>query len=135
MCQALFASTVLAVHRAEEWADVAELLRAQRQVARLSLRSLARLTKVSDSYLSQVERGLHQPSPEILKVWAGALGIPASTLYERLGWLEDEDPARSAAQGADQDDGVEAAIARDGRLTDGQKKALLGMYRTLVGEE
>ncbi len=135
MCQAAVASTVLAVHRAEEWADVAELLRAQRQVARLSLRSLARLTKVSDSYLSQVERGLHQPSPEILKVWAGALGIPASTLYERLGWLEDEDPARSAEQDAEQDGGVEAAIARDGRLTDGQKKALVGMYRTLVGEE
>lgn len=121
--------------RAEEWADVAELLRAQRLVARLSLRSLARLTKVSDSYLSQVERGIHQPSPEILKVWAGALGIPASTLYERLGWLEAEGSGRGADPDGEQEGGVEAAIRRDGRLTDAQKQALVGMYRTLVGED
>ena len=37
------------------WEDVAELLRTQRQMARLSLRHLAKMTHVSDSYLSQVD--------------------------------------------------------------------------------
>lgn len=110
------------------WPDVAAFLRSQRQVARLSLRSLARLTNVSDSYLSQVERGLHQPSPEVLKAMAGALGIPLAALYERMGWLDagDDEPA------ATEEPGVEAAIERDPRLTPAQKSALRSMYRTLV---
>ena len=74
----------------EPWADVAELLRTQRQMARLSLRHLAKMTHVSDSYLSQVERGLYEPSPEVLKSIADALNLPISSLYERLGWLDDE---------------------------------------------
>lgn len=123
------------MHTAEQWPDVAKLLRGQRQIARMSLRSLARLTNVSDSYLSQVERGLYQPSPEILKVWAGALGIPASTLYERLGWLEDDKPPSGDKEDVAQDGAVETAITRDGRLNDAQKKALINMYRTLVGDD
>ena len=75
---------------ATPWADVAELLRTQRQMARLSLRHLAKMTHVSDSYLSQVERGLYEPSPEVLKSIADALNLPISSLYERLGWLDDE---------------------------------------------
>lgn len=55
------------------WVDVAAVLRKQRQLAHMSLRGLAKITHVSDSYLSQVERGLHEPSPEILKKIAGAL--------------------------------------------------------------
>ncbi len=120
---------------AAEWSDVAKLLRAQRQVARLSLRSLARLTNVSDSYLSQVERGLYQPSPEVLKAWAGALGIPAGTLYERLGWLDREEAADDLAAPAASGVSVETAIEEDARLTGPQKKALLSMYRTLVGDD
>lgn len=37
-------------------------IRTQRQLAQLSLREMASLTSVSNAYLSQVERGLHQPS-------------------------------------------------------------------------
>jgi len=112
----------------EPWADVAELLRTQRQVARLSLRHLAKMTHVSDSYLSQVERGLYEPSPEVLKSIADALNLPISSLYERLGWLDDE-PAgdRSVTPG------VEQAIEADDKLTAAQKRALLEMYRTLIG--
>lgn len=109
------------------WPDVAAFLRAQRQIARLSLRSLARLTNVSDSYLSQVERGLHQPSPEVLKAMAGALGIPLAALYERMGWLDAEGEDEPSAE-----EGVEAAIERDPKLTPSQRAALRGMYRALV---
>jgi hypothetical protein len=36
-------------------------IRAQRQTANLSLRQLSALTEVSNPYLSQVDRGLHEP--------------------------------------------------------------------------
>jgi transcriptional regulator with XRE-family HTH domain len=113
-----------------QWADVAELLRTQRQLARLSLRHLAKLTQVSDSYLSQVERGLYEPSPQVLKAIADALHIPVSGLYERLGWLTDDTPTDEPSA----THAVEDAIASDTRLTAAQKRALREMYRTLVGE-
>jgi transcriptional regulator with XRE-family HTH domain len=113
------------------WEDVAELLRTQRQMARLSLRHLAKMTHVSDSYLSQVERGLYEPSPEVLKAIADALHLPVSSLYERLGWLDDE------RDGGEDDGvpGVEEAIEADERLSAAQKRALREMYRTLVGSD
>jgi len=43
-----------------------EFIRAQRQLANLSLREMASMTSVSNAYLSQVERGLHQPSLKVL---------------------------------------------------------------------
>ncbi len=117
------------------WADLAEYLRSQRKTARLSLRHLAQLTQVSDSYLSQVERGLYQPSPEVLRAIAKALGIPVARLYERLGWLDEEDsagvsPGEAPASPVD----VVSAIEADARLTQAQKSALAGMYRVLVGD-
>jgi transcriptional regulator with XRE-family HTH domain len=42
-----------------------EVIRAQRQLAKLSLRDLAALTDVSNAYLSQVERGMHEPSVRV----------------------------------------------------------------------
>jgi transcriptional regulator with XRE-family HTH domain len=113
------------------WEDVAELLRTQRQMARLSLRHLAKMTHVSDSYLSQVERGLYEPSPEVLKAIADALNLPVSSLYERLGWLDDE-------RDHDEDNGVpgvEEAIEADEKLSAAQKRALREMYRTLIGSD
>ena len=41
-------------------------LRAQRRLAKLSLRQMAELAGVSNPYLSQIERGLHEPSVRIL---------------------------------------------------------------------
>jgi transcriptional regulator with XRE-family HTH domain len=114
------------------WGDLANYLRAQRKLARLSLRHLAQLTSVSDSYLSQVERGLYQPSPEVLRSIAKALGIPVADIYERLGWLGPDDGAVPHARVVAA--GVEEAIRGDGRLTPEQKTALLGVYRVLVGD-
>ena len=37
-------------------------IRAQRQMANLSLRELSAMTEVSNPYLSQIERGLSEPS-------------------------------------------------------------------------
>jgi len=123
------------------WSDVAEILRSQRKLARLSLRHLAQITKVSDSYLSQVERGIYTPSPEVLKSIADALNLPLNPLYEQLGWLErDDEPAPPEARtGPDSPPEervwtVEEAIAADQRLTRQHKDALRQLYKTLVGD-
>ena len=115
-----------------QWADVAEVLRNQRRLAQLSLRNLAKLTHVSDSYLSQIERGLHEPSPEVLKSIATALNLPLNGLYERLGWL-DKEPKDTPTPRAIP--GVVDAINADSRLSDAQKKAMCDMYRSIVGPE
>ena len=113
----------------DDWATLAPYLRAQRQMARLSLRSLATMTGVSDSYLSQVERGLHQPSPEVLKAMASALGMSANSFYERMGWLDTDEEADANGTATE---GVEMAIERDERLTPSKKTALLAVYRSMV---
>src|SRR5664280_958598 len=60
-------------------------IRAQRQMANLSLRQLSVLTEVSNPYLSQVERGMHEPSVRVLKSIGEALNVSAETLFEQAG--------------------------------------------------
>jgi hypothetical protein len=52
-----FTSTATATERRK----LSGFIRTQRQMANLSLRQLCALAKVSNPYLSQVERGLHDP--------------------------------------------------------------------------
>lgn len=49
-------------------------LRALRTSQDLSIRELARLAEVNPTMLSQVERGLREPSPRWLKAVTDALG-------------------------------------------------------------
>ena len=65
-------------------------LQAQRQLANISQRQLARVSGVSDSYLSQVERGKYRPSADVLKALAEAFGMPVSTMYAQSGLWDDE---------------------------------------------
>lgn len=111
--------------RVEALVDLGRYIRAQREIARLSLRHLARMTKVSDSYLSQIERGLYQPSPDVLSAIARGLGVSPDSLFRRMGWLADDDAATAAA-------GVIDVIASDDQLSEPQKSALIQMYRTMV---
>ena len=55
-------------------------VRTQRQLAKLSLRELAELARVSNPYLSQIERGLHEPSIRVIQGIAKALDISTETL-------------------------------------------------------
>jgi len=64
----------------------------------------------------------------VLKAIAHALNVPLAGLYERLGWLDDDDDDAQPSAG------VEAAIEADERLTATHKRALRDMYRTLVGD-
>jgi transcriptional regulator with XRE-family HTH domain len=63
-------------------------IREQRKRANLSLRQLAELTSLSNPYLSQVERGLHQPSVRVLKALSGALNVSAETLMAQAGLID-----------------------------------------------
>src|SRR5512135_26493 len=63
-------------------------IREQRKRANLSLRQLAEMTSLSNPYLSQVERGLHQPSVRVLKAISGALNVSAETLMTQAGLID-----------------------------------------------
>ena len=106
--------------RKETRSPLGEFIHRQRQLARLSLRQLAEVSKVSNAYLSQVERGLYRPSGKVLKHLAEALNVSAETLYAKAGLLE-EDPDADIPR-------VEEAIRLDPSLTDEQKDALLRVY-------
>jgi transcriptional regulator with XRE-family HTH domain len=103
-------------------------VRTQRQLAKLSLRELAELATVSNPYLSQIERGLHEPSIRVIKAIANALDISTETLLAQVGLVGDED-ASGRIHGA-----TEAAISADPYLSEGQREALLAVYRSYVAE-
>jgi transcriptional regulator with XRE-family HTH domain len=107
--------------------QLGDYIRLQRQMADLSLRGMAELTKVSNAYLSQVERGLHQPSLRVLRAIAEALNIPADTLLAQAGVGRDDGGGASAGRG-----GTEAAIRSDPDLTPQEREALVRVYRSFV---
>jgi transcriptional regulator with XRE-family HTH domain len=102
-------------------------IRSQRRLANLSLRDMAELTHVSNPYLSQIERGLHEPSVRVLRSIARALNLSAETLLSQAGVLDGEE-VHVAGNG--EGPRTETAIRCDPGLTDGQKEALLAVYRS-----
>jgi transcriptional regulator with XRE-family HTH domain len=107
--------------------QLGEYIRLQRQMADLSLRGMADLTKVSNAYLSQIERGLHQPSLRVLQAIAEALNIPADTLLAAAGVVSQPSDQSSGPR-----TGTEAAIRSDPDLTAEEREALLRIYRSFV---
>ena len=106
-------------------------IRAQRQLAKLSLREMAAMTSVSNAYLSQVERGLHQPSLKVLHAIADALQLSTEQLLSRAGWVTAA-PGEAAAPAPVSPNSTEDAIRNDPRLSPEQRVALLGVYRSFV---
>lgn len=101
---------------------VGSFIREQRERANLSLRRLAERAGVSNPYLSQIERGIRNPSAEILKRLSRALEISAETLYSRAGLIEEGPTAPSVVE----------AIEADRNLTPRQKNVVLDLYRALL---
>ena len=102
-----------------------DFIRTQRKLANLSLRELASLTDLSNAYLSQIERGLHEPSVRVLRSIAQALDISANVVLAQAGLLDESAAAQS----------TEDAIRADPLLSDAQKVALLAVYRSYVREQ
>lgn len=120
-------------------------IRAQRQLADLSLRQLATMSNVSNAYLSQVERGLHQPSLKVIRAIGEALDISTERLLAQAGMTTAATAGGSDRAGASRGHGlgpesgaanaaldVVEAILADELLVDDEKQALLTLYRTFV---
>jgi len=105
--------------------DLGGFIRDQRRTARLSLRKLSELAGVSNPYLSQIERGMRNPSAEILQAIAKALRISSETLYVRAGILDEReghnDPVRE--------------ILSDPTISERHKQVLIEIYRSFQAEQ
>ncbi len=102
-------------------AGLGEFIRRQRELGHLSVRQLADVCGISNAYLSQIERGLRNPSSFVLKALADGLEISAETLYAQAGILDPSDGEAS--------DVVEA-IRRDPYLSARQREMLVEMYES-----
>ena len=88
------------------------------------MRQFADMVGISNPYMSQIERGLREPSEKVLAEIARNLDISADALYEQAGM---SDPPEDAPGG------VRAAIREDRRLTPRQRRALLEVYDAFAG--
>ena len=103
-----------------------DYLREQRVAAALSLRELAEQSGVSNPYLSMVERGVRNPSAQVLQQIAKALQISAEQLYIRAGLLSLDDETGGS---------VELAVLNDPRLSEEQKSKLLDLYSSVLSDD
>src|ERR1700744_1704483 len=116
-------------------------IRERRKQANLSLRQLAELTSLSNPYLSQIERGLHQPSVRVLRAISDALNLSAETLLTQAGLIDAIAGGAAPQSGpADAEDapavpGTEQAIRADKRLSEDQKSALIVVYRSMLSHQ
>jgi transcriptional regulator with XRE-family HTH domain len=104
-----------------------EYIRRQRELQKLTLRQLADLVGISNPYLSQIERGLREPSEKVLDAIAENLELSAEGLHEQGG----------RGRGAEKDEegeepAVLAAIRADPNLTARQRQALLEVYNAFT---
>jgi transcriptional regulator with XRE-family HTH domain len=102
-------------------ATLGDVIRAQRNLHHMSLRQLARTTGISNPYLSQIERGLREPSDAVVEAIAGALDLTTERLYDAAG-------IRVQEEGAEEAGPVREAILADPDLKPPQRRALLETY-------
>ncbi|MGV9410289.1 helix-turn-helix domain-containing protein [Nocardia sp. NPDC003693] len=103
--------------------DIGGFIRAQREAAQVSLRQLALLAGVSNPYLSQIERGLRNPSAEVLAQIAKGLRVSSEVLYMRAGYLEQRPHGP-----------VRDALLADTEISERQKQVLLDIYESFRRE-
>src|SRR6266542_2271 len=90
--------------------SIGTYIREQRELAKISLR--------------QIARGLRKPSAEVLQQIAKGLRISAEALYVQAGILEDRPP----------DSAVQPAVLADPHLTERQKQVLIDIYESFRKE-
>lgn len=120
-------------------AAMGAFIRSQRELANMSLRELSRATQVSNAYLSQLERGLHDPTLRVLVQIGDALQLSVEEILRRQATTGDAPAPTADPSHDDAADGsgggpltVENAIAHDPVLTEPEKEALLGVYRSYL---
>ena len=116
-------------HQSSQTQGLGEFIKSQRRLEQMSIRELAKRTEISNPYLSQIERGLHEPSVRVLKAISKALNLSLSSLLSHLEPFEDSAGTSNADVNQSQ---VELAIGSDPLLSTHHKEALLASYRTFV---
>ena len=107
-------------HSWSESMSLGEMIRRQREMAALPMRQLAAMAGISNPYLSQIERGLRDPSDQVLNAIADSLQMSADSLRP---------PAPEPNFDLDGDPPpVVVAIRADPDLTTAQRKALEESY-------
>jgi transcriptional regulator with XRE-family HTH domain len=103
-------------------------IRHQRVMQTMSVRQLAELSGISNPYLSQIERGLREPSEQVLEAIAQQLELSAEALQQHGARRKQED-----------DDAVEpavvVAIREDPALSARQRRAMLEVYYAFTGRD
>ncbi len=102
-----------------------EIIRRQREVSELSMRQFAAMVGISNPYLSQIERGLREPSEQVLHAIARSLRISADALYEQAGFADEDDQEPLP---------VIEAIRNDTVLTGRQRQALIEVYEAFAAK-
>ena len=87
------------------------------------MRQFADMAGISNPYLSQIERGLREPSERVVEAIAKSLETSADALYEQAGIVVEDGSETAAAQ---------AAIEADPALTPRQRRTLLDVYDALL---
>jgi transcriptional regulator with XRE-family HTH domain len=108
----------------DESSSLGEIIRRQRELSALSMRQFAQMVGISNPYLSQIERGLREPSDKVVEAIAQSLETSAETLYEQAGLYEDEEAPDAVA--------VVEAIRADPALTGRQRQALIQVYEAFA---
>lgn len=106
--------------------SLGEIIRRQRELAALPMRQLAQAVGISNPYLSQIERGLREPSEAVLDAIAESLATTADALYAEAGYVEPDEPEDDA------EPALEQAIKEAEELTAAQRRAMLEVYRGFV---
>jgi transcriptional regulator with XRE-family HTH domain len=103
-----------------------QLIRRQRELHELSLRQMARAAGISNPYLSQIERGLREPSEQVLEAIARSLELSVDALYEQAGLTRSDEHEEEPA--------VIRAIQDDRGLSARQRRALIEIYEAFIAE-
>jgi transcriptional regulator with XRE-family HTH domain len=103
-----------------------QFIRHQREMQDLTMRQLADLVGISNPYLSQIERGLREPSERVVEAIADNLEMSAETLKQ----YRPRPAAETSGESA-----VVAAIRADPDLSSRERAALIEVYQAFVARK
>jgi transcriptional regulator with XRE-family HTH domain len=106
----------------EDESSFGEYIRRQRELQEMTMRQLADMVGISNPYLSQIERGLREPSEKVLEAIADNLEMSAETLKRHKPRRPQEDEPSAVVE----------AIRADKDLSPSQRKALIEVYEAFV---